>query len=98
MEVEFAKDDLDRLETDPVFSNGLAAPLVRAYRKLLQVIRSARDERDFYAMRSLHFERLKGGRRHQHSLRLNDQFRLIVELTGRGHDKSVRIVGIEDYH
>ena len=56
------------------------------------------DERDFYGMRSLHFEKLKGGRRHQYSMRLNDQWRLILEMEGKGHEKILVIVAIEDYH
>jgi proteic killer suppression protein len=64
----------------------------------MQFIRDAPDERDFFAMRSLRFERLKGGRSHQYSMRLNDQWRLIVELERSGKDKVVAIVAIEDYH
>lgn len=64
----------------------------------MQAIRAAEDERAFYAMKSLHFEKLKGDRSHQHSMRLNDQWRLILEFE-RGNDgKVVLVIGIEDYH
>lgn len=98
MEVEFDDDDLDRLETDARFSAGWPAGVVSTYRKRLQLIRSAPDERDFYQLKSLRFEKLKGNRAHQHSMRLNDQYRLIVQLKGKGADKVIRVVGIEDYH
>lgn len=98
MEVAFADPDLDRLETDPSFGMGLPPGVVKAYRKRLQGIRAARDERDFYAMRSWRFEKLKGQRQEEHSMRLNDQFRLILSFTGTGPEKWVRIIGIEDYH
>jgi toxin HigB-1 len=49
-------------------------------------------------MKSLHFEKLKGSRDHQHSMRLNDQWRLIVELDGKAPNKTVVVIGIEDYH
>ena len=98
MRVEFAKGDLDRLETDPAFTMGQSAAIVRAYRLRLQTLRGAKDERDLYALKSLHFEKLKGQRQHQRSIRLNDQQRLIVELQGSGADKCVLVVGIEDYH
>ena len=98
MNVEFADDDLDRLETDPTFTMGLPEGLVRAYRMRLQFIRSAADERDFYALKSLHFEKLKGKRSHQRSIRLNKQFRLVLELETSGGSKRVKIVSIEDYH
>jgi proteic killer suppression protein len=98
MDVEFADDDLDRLETDPTFDKGLAPAIVKAYRRRIQGIRAATDQRDFYAMKSWHFEKLAGRRSHQRSIRLNDQYRLILELVERGRDKYVRIVSIEDYH
>jgi proteic killer suppression protein len=98
MQVVFADDDLDRLETDPSFDGGLPQGVVRAYRKCLQVIRSAPDERDFYALKSLRFERLKGKRQHQRSMRLNAQLRLVLELEAGSTNKRVKIVGIEDYH
>ena len=64
----------------------------------MQVIRAAPDERDFYAMKSLHFEKLEGDRSHQRSLRLTKKWRLIVELEGSAPNKVVRVKGIEDYH
>jgi len=98
MELEFARDDLDRLETDVAFEMGLPRSVVRAYRKRVQFIRAAQDERDLRAWKSLHLEKLKGARQHQYSIRLNEQFRLILEFVGDGPDKRLRIVGIEDYH
>lgn len=98
MEVSFDSDELDRLETDAAFTAGHGPEVVRGYRKVMQSIRAAQDERDLYALRGLRFERLKGKREAQHSLRINKQWRLIVELRGSGEKKKVGIVGIEDYH
>lgn len=98
MEVCFRKAVLDRLETDPDFDGGFPAAIVSAYRTRMQTIRAAPDERVFYALKSLHFEKLKGKRDHQHSMRLNDQWRLIVELEGKAPDKVVVLVDLEDYH
>jgi len=64
----------------------------------MQIIRAAPDERTFYALKSLRFEKLKGKRSHQCSMKLNDQWRLIVELQGQTPNKVVLVVGIEDYH
>jgi proteic killer suppression protein len=97
MEVEFADEELDRLETDARFTGGFAPAIVRGFRKAMQAIRAAHDERDLYASRGLGFEKLKGSRAHQCSLRINKQWRLIVELRGEA-PKTVRIVKIEDYH
>lgn len=49
-------------------------------------------------MKSLRFEKLKGARQKQHSMRLNDQWRLILEFEGEGTTKVVVVCGIEDYH
>jgi proteic killer suppression protein len=98
MDVRFKNPELDRLETDATFTAGFAAAVVKAFRKVMQAIRSATDERTFYAMKSLHFEKLQGKRAHQRSMRLNDQYRLIVEFETGEKGKVVVVVSIEDYH
>lgn len=97
MDVTFKHESLDRLETDASFNGGHGDAVVKAYRKRMQQIRAASDERTFHAHRSLNFEKLKGAREGQHSMRLNDQWRLIVELRGDS-PKTVHIVEILDYH
>jgi proteic killer suppression protein len=94
--VRIADQSLAKLEKqdDPDFSEAVT----QQFRKRMQTIRAAQDERDFYALKSLHYEKLKGNRAHQHSMRLNDQFRLILEYEGTGSEKAIVIVGIEDYH
>ena len=98
MDVTFKNDSLDRLETDAAYSAGFSDGIVRAYRKAMQHIRAASDERMFYTRRSFRFEKLLGDREGQHSMRLNDQWRLIVEIRGTAHDKTVHIIEIVDYH
>ena len=98
MEVAFADDDIDRRETDLRFTGGHGPAVVKGFRKAMQVIRAAHDERDLSMMRGLRFKRLDGPRDHQHSLRLNDQWRLIVEITGDHPKKKITVIGIEDYH
>jgi proteic killer suppression protein len=98
MEVEFSDDDYDRLETDPKFSAGFAGAIVTAYRKKLFFIRNAQDERDLYSSRGLNFEQLKGERSHQHSIRLNKQWRLILEMHGKGAEKVIRVIKIENHY
>ena len=98
MEVKFADDDLDRLEVDPAFTMRLQPKLVRAYRRRIQQIRAMKDERDLYAIKSLHFEKLQGQRQHQHSLRLDLQYRLIIEIHADSGSRWILIVEIVDYH
>jgi len=98
MNVEFEDDDLDRLEIDPSFDAGLSPGVVRAFRKCMNMIRNAPDERIFRLSKGLRYEKLKGNREGQQSMRLNSQFRLILRLEGALESKIVVIVGIEDYH
>jgi toxin HigB-1 len=98
MEVEFGDDDLEKLERDPAYTSGRAQAIVRAFRKRMQFIRAALDERDFFAMRSIRFEKLKGNRSHQYSMRLNDQWRLILEIKPGSPKNIIVVVAIEDYH
>ena len=97
-EVWFKDDSLDRLERDAKYDAGYSRAVVKAFRRRLEYIRAATDERDFYVMKSLRFEKLKGDRANQHSMRLNDQWRLILEITIEGSIKKLSIIGIEDYH
>jgi toxin HigB-1 len=96
MKPEFDSADLDRLETDAAFTAGYETDLIRGFRKIMQTIRAAPDERTFYALRGLRFKKLDGKRQHQHSLRINNHSSLIVELRGKGSDRRIGIIAIED--
>jgi proteic killer suppression protein len=106
MDVTFKSPSLDRLETDATYSGGFQDAVVKGFRKALQHIRAASDERTLYSRRGLRFEKLKGGREGQYSMRLNDQWRLILELHEQGRrtegqqplKKTVHVVEIADYH
>jgi len=98
MQFEFADDRLKRLYVDRSFSAGLAPAIVKGFRKAMQAIEAATDERDLYARPALRFEKMRRNPPDEHSLRVNDQYRLIVDLLGEAPNKRFRIVKIEDYH
>lgn len=58
----------------------------------------ATDERDLYNLRGLRLEKLSGTRSGQHSVRLNDQFRLILRFDTDKEGRLVVIVELTDYH
>jgi toxin HigB-1 len=68
------------------------------FRKLMQIIIAAPDERVFYAAKSLHTEKLHGDRAGQFSVRLNKQFRLCFEIHKDQNGNIVYILEIVDYH
>ncbi len=97
-EVRYRDESLERLERDANYTAGYDAAIVKAFRKRMWAIRNSVDERDFRAMKSAHFEKLVGDREGQYSMRLNDQWRLILEIEGKGANKRITIVQIADYH
>lgn len=74
------------------------AGALAAFFEVLSMIDSAPDERTLYELKSLHFEKLKGNRKHERSLRLNKQWRLIVEVLKNEEGSYLLIKDIEDYH
>lgn len=98
VEVIFGDKNLERLESGEGGDWGYSQGVVKAFRKRMQAIRTAPDERDFYTAKSLHYEKLKGDREHQHSMRINLKERLILEYQGEGSGKIAIVVAIEDYH
>lgn len=98
MDVEFEDPDLARLEQCATATAGHGDAVDRGFRKVMQAIRAAVDERDLYKLKSLHFEKLKGQRESERSLRINKQWRLIVELHGESPNKKIGVLKIDDYH
>ena len=97
MDVEFEDANLDRLETDPRFTAGLPQGVVKAFRLRMQYIRASPDERPLRTMKAWRLEKLKG-RADEHSLRLNDQWRLILRFKPGGSGRITVVIRIEDYH
>jgi proteic killer suppression protein len=98
MDCRFADKKLERVERDVTATMGHGNDVDTMFRRRMQLIRAAPDERDFRALKSLHFERLKGRRVHQCSMRLNKQWRLIVEFEQSPGGKVIVIISVEDYH
>ena len=70
----------------------------REFRKVIRFIKAATNKRNFRAMRSLNFEKLKGSDE-QYSMRLNKQWRLIVvEIKENKPKNIIVVVDIVDYH
>ena len=70
MRLDFEDDDLRRLyeERDFVLPR-LGPDVVKAFRKKVGFLAQAESEIDLRNYRALHFEKLKGGRAGQHSIR-----------------------------
>jgi len=98
MEIEFADESLALLETDDAGETKLPVAVIRSARKKLVVLRAAPDDRTLHNWKGLHYEKLKGGRDGQRSIRLNNQFRMVFTLDSETDPKKVTILAVEDYH
>jgi proteic killer suppression protein len=98
MEIKFEDGLLEQLETDVSCKSPWPPSVVRAYRKRINFIRQALNERDLYAWKSLQVKKLQGERRSQHVMRLNDQWRLIFQIKELTTGNQIVIISIEDYH
>jgi len=94
----FATRKLEALYTDEKDAHKYQVGVVDAFFEVMSIIEAIKDERDLYALKGLHFEKLKGKRKGQHSLRLNDQWRLVVTLERDDEGSCLDIVSLEDYH
>jgi toxin HigB-1 len=72
--------------------------VIDAFLRAMATIDAAPDERDLYARKGLHFEKLKGDRKGQRSIRLNQQWRLILTIERDNTGALVWIIEIADYH
>jgi proteic killer suppression protein len=98
MDIEYTDSELQKLETESCNDGRWPQGIPKAFRKVIAFIRAALDERDFRSMRSLNFEKLKGDRSADCSFRLNDQWRLIVEVKEADPKNAIIVKKIEDYH
>lgn len=96
MDFAIRNSDLARMLAEPTWNGRFSKSIADAFRSRVQLIDAAADERDLRNWKSLHFEKLKGNRSHQCSVRLNKQWRLILEFEERNGRKIV--TAIEDYH
>jgi toxin HigB-1 len=97
--IEFADGELRRLYVDLEFALPQFGPdLTSAYRKKVGFLASASSELDLRAYKALHYEKLRGDREGQHSVRLNQQWRLILRVETDDDGRLLIIIEIVDYH
>lgn len=99
MRILFEDDELRRVAEDASYTPKQWGPnIAKAYRKKIQILTHAVDERDLRALRSLHLEQLKGDRAGTSSIRLSKQFRLILKFATDNDGRVVIVIEMVDYH
>jgi toxin HigB-1 len=73
--------------------------VVDSFFEAMAAIESAKDERDLRKLNSFHFKKLEGGpgKRGEHSLRLNRQYRLILVIKKDDNGKYLEILEIDKH-
>lgn len=96
MQVIFKTIELKQLFLIPVgdikFKLPFQKSIVQQYKNRITLLESIEKITDLYSFKSLHFEKLKGEKTGQSSIRLNDQYRLIIEQIT---DEVVKILIVE---
>lgn len=99
MQLEFEGETLERLAYEGDFApKGWGPDMIRAFRRTVGLLASARDERDLRNLRGLRFEKLKGKRKGTCSVRMNEQNRIIFRLEGEEPSKVIVVLKAVDYH
>ncbi len=98
MLVRLTDKTLGRIDDDHEYDGGYAQNITNLFRIRMQQIRAVDNENELRRLKSLHFEKLKGKRKHEYSMRLNKQFRLIFQIEKVREHNQLVVTGIEDYH
>jgi len=100
VEFRFKSDKLKLLYTHEEGAHRYPAAVVKGFFHVMSIIRSMPNEGDLYSFKSLHYEKLKGtrGKQGERSLRLNDQWRLIIKLETDPRGKTILVVEIGDHY
>ena len=72
--------------------------VVDKFFSVMEIVTSVDNAAQLRQFRGLNYEQLKGKRKGQHSMRLNDQFRLVVNESKDQDGQLLLIVEITDYH
>ena len=98
MRVVFLDKKLEALYTHEKGAHRVDPAVLEAFFEVVAAVQAAKDPQDLRALKSLHYEKLKGDRKRDRSLRLHKAWRLIVREQRDGQGIYIEIVEIDDYH
>ena len=98
MEVEFRDSKLALIETSRAAETKLPLSVINSARRKLFLIRAAPDERTMRNWKSLHYEKMTGARKGERSIRLNDQWRMSIDLDDSRSPAKVVVLEITNHY
>jgi len=98
MDIEFADAKLALIETDDAAQTKLPIAVIKSARRKLTLLRAAPDDRTLRNWKGFHYEKLKGDRKGQRSIRINNKYRIVFILDSEADPQKAMVLSIEDYH
>jgi proteic killer suppression protein len=98
MLIEYKYKKLEDLYQKGSGKHKYPSEVVRSYVKTIEIIRSVVSLQDLRNYRSLYFKQLKGNRINDYSIRLNKQWRLILQLKKLDDGTTIMIIDIENHY
>jgi toxin HigB-1 len=96
--IAFSDKKLQALYTHEKGAHRLDPDVYAAFLDVVAAVQAAKDPQDLRALKSLHYEKLKGDRRPDRSLRLHKGHRLTVREQRDAEGLYIEIIEIDDYH
>jgi proteic killer suppression protein len=98
MEVHYKDKKLALLETDQAHQTKLPVAVISSYRRKVVQLKAAPDERTLRNLKALHYEKLKGDREGQRSIRLNEAWRAIFRLDESSSSPRIEMLEITNHY
>ena len=98
MRIDFSDKKLQALYTHEKGARRLDPEVHEAFIEVVAAVQAAKNPQDLRALKSLHYEKLKGDRQGDRSLRLHKGYRLIVREQRDAEGICIEIIEIDDYH
>lgn len=96
--IDFLDKKLQALYTQEKGARRLDPGVYEALLEVVAAVQAANSQQDLRALKSLHYEKLKGDRKADRSLRLHKGYRLIVREQRDADGIYIQIIEIDDYH
>jgi proteic killer suppression protein len=98
MKIEFRDKRLAIIRTERAHKLKLPVAVIKAAREKLLLIEAAPDERTLRNWRSLNFKKREGDKEGRRTIRVNDQYRILLVLDETTTPPTVVILDIGDTH
>ena len=98
MRIVFLDKKLEALYTHEKGAHRVDPAVLEAFFEVVAAVQAAKDAQDLRALKSLHYEKLKGDHKGDRSLRLHKGWRLVAREKRDGQGIYIEIVEIDDYH